>query len=137
MAQMALSGKDYVSGTFTAPDADTTYKIEFGKTFNHYLYFIEMTDESKADFVASSDTHVRTYAWMGVYPKPVLNNAEYGYGSYTFRYKPSTQEKSGSVTSAYTVASSYITNNVRALNADATNYFIRGYSYKYTVVSLD
>lgn len=131
------TGKDFVSGTFTCPDEDTTYKIQFGKTFSKYLFLIELSDDSKTALVNSGSSYARPFAYIGVYPKLGMNNLTVDYNIVPNRYKSSTNEVTIGNSSALTTTGTYIEGTVRAVNSNAANYFIRGYSYKYTVVSLD
>ena len=52
MAQMA-NGAQFVKGTFTAPNSGNRYTLEFGKTLSKYLFFIEMTDNSKTTLLGT------------------------------------------------------------------------------------
>ena len=136
MAQMP--GRYCESGTFTCPDSDTTYSITFKKQMNRYLYLIEMTDESKTAFLNSGQTSARAFTYHGLYPKPSLSNMTSDYANISTKYNGSTSTVTGAVTASYTTTSTYIRNNVRAINAaSSTNYYVRGYSYNYWIISLD
>ena len=76
MAQMAQGGARFLSGTFTVPsDASSPYVLPFGKTFNKYLFFIEMTDDSKSSLIGeTSITASKGYSMYGIYPNRTINN---------------------------------------------------------------
>ena len=132
------TGKDFVSGSFTCPDEDTTQTINFGKTFNNYLFIIEMTDESKSALVASGTTSTISIGFVGVYPKRTINGKTVASNEVSERYVASSNSTTSGSTSYITCSSTGLSANVRALiDATPQNNLIRGYSYNYTVVSLD
>lgn len=140
MAQMA-KGAEVIKGTFTTPD-ESTYTLSFGKTFQKYLYIIEMTDASKTMLMSSGINNQRTYAISGsVYPTPVINNSAPTHGYMTLRINPSTQQiQNIAAQELNTINGSSITLNNYAVDSAANNAryaLIRGYSYNYTIVSLD
>ena len=136
MAQMA--GKDFVTGTFTCPNEDTQIQIDFGKTFNHYLFILEMTDASKEALVESAASGTASIAFIGVYPKRTINNVTINSNEVSERYIASSNTQTSGATNVIACASTYLKANVRAITeATLQSYLIRGYSYNYTVVSLD
>lgn len=78
MGQMA-SGARFVKGTYTVPSSGTA-KLEFGKAFNKYMFFIEMADESKTILMNSGETGNRTFAVIGCYPMPSVDNTSPSFG---------------------------------------------------------
>ena len=138
IAQMGM-GKPFVKGTFTCPNSDTTQVINFGKTFGSYLFLIEMTDESKTALVASGRSETISTSFIGIYPKRITNNVTASANVLRISYIASTNSMtSGSTGSSFTCGSDSITGNVRDFTATSPYlYFMRGYSYKYTVISLD
>ena len=137
MEKMA-KGKKFVSGTFTCGE-ETTRRIEFGQTFNKYLYLLELTDESKQALIDSGISYTKTYAWAGIFPRCLINGKTSNANSIGFRYTPETDETITGSTGVITLQSDYFEGYVRALSVSTgpTNYLIRGYSYNYIVVSLD
>ena len=135
MAQMA-SGADFVKGTFTT-DASSPFTLSFGKTFSKYLYYIEMTDESKAALHNSGQTSAKMYACLGIYPKNKFNGNDYPYNAYaSYRVNPSTDEMSLSTSSAASdIDESSITLYNNALSGGA-NALYQGYSYNYYIVEI-
>ncbi len=134
------SGKEFVSGSFTCPDSNTTQVISFGKTFNKYLFFIEMAETSKATLVSSNVAYDKFYAIFGIYPLTSINNHENAVNMGSLRYKPSTDTlTSGTTSSSFTCTTTSITGNVRPVDqsSSAQHMLIRGYTYNYIVVSLD
>ena len=137
MAQMAR-GKDFITGTFTCPDSDTSFTIEFGKTFNNYLFLIEMTDAQKTALVNSGSSASLSIAFTGVYAKRSINNVNVAGNTLCHRYKASDGTQTSSSTSNLTCGTTSIKNNVRQTSASNPHInFIRGYSYNFIVVSLD
>lgn len=138
LAQMSR-GKDFVSGTFTCPtEGDSTITINFGKTFNKYLFFIEMTDASKQALVNSGASGTFSFGFVGVYPKRSINGKEVNGNEVGMRYVPSDDSTTSGSTSVITLSADNFTANIRNLSVTSPqNYLYRGYSYNYTVVSLD
>ena len=139
MAQMAqtIQGANYVKGTITTDSADR-YTISFGKTFASYLYYIEMTDDSKTALHNSGQNTARMYAFLGIYPKNKFNGNDYPYNSYaSYRVNPSTDEMSLSTSAqAYAIDGSSITMNNTAITASGANNMYKGYSYNYYIVEI-
>ena len=138
MAQMA-KGKDFITGTFTCPDADTTFTLNFGKTFNHYLFVIELSDDSKTALKNTGKSSQFSIGFVGIYPKMSINNVDVNANQLGQRYTPSTNATSSGSTSVLTTTNTSITGSVRGLDysGTTTSILIRGYTYKYTVISLD
>ena len=132
------TGKDFVSGTITCPNEDTQIQIDFGKTFNHYLFILEMTDDSKSALVASQTSGTASIAFIGVYPKRTINSVTVNSNMISERYIASSNTQTSGGTNVISCSSTYLKANVRAITeATLQSYLIRGYSYNYTVVSLD
>lgn len=139
MAQMAqaVQGANYAKGTFTTDD-NGTYTLSFGKTFSSYLYYIEMTDESKTALHNTGQNSARMYACLGIYPKNKFNGNNYPYNAYSaYRVNPSTDEMSLSTsTQASAIDGSSISFNNTAITASGANNLYRGYSYNYYIVEI-
>lgn len=139
MAQMSatIQGADYAKGTFTT-DTNGTYTLSFGKTFESYLYYIEMTDDSKTALKNTGHTSARMYACMGIYPKNKFDGNDYPYNAYAaYRVVPSTDEMSLSTSTQATAidGSSISFTNVADTGSGANNLY-RGYSYNYYIVEI-
>lgn len=134
MAMAAKGGADYVSGTFTAPSSGSSYALDFGKSFSSYMFLIEMTDDSKDDLINTGATGPRTFAFLGVYPAMAINNID-GYSVLVSRITPSTSALSTTYITSFVCSKSGIRLAVGG-TGNANNVY-NGYSYKYTVVSLD
>ena len=134
IAQMA-KGANFIKGTFTAPSGASSYTLNFGKTFNKYIYLVEMTEESKTALVNSGITAIRAFAWVGIWPNVSINNVAYASNSLYARYNPSTNETSGGVMSASSYSNSSITFAVSNLTSITTLF--EGYSYNYYIVEVD
>lgn len=134
MAAMA-SGAEVLKGTFTTNDS-YNYKIEFGKTFSKYMLLVEMTDGSKSELMASEQSSAKMYAFAATYPAPSVGNTNGANAFLSFRIVPTTSEvsQSSSTPAAIDGSSMTITNNAIGNGA---NVLYRGYSYNYTLVSLD
>lgn len=133
--QMASSGKNFISGTFTTNN-ETPWRIPFGKTFNNYMYMIEMTDESKTELSNSGQTSAKMYACCGIYPAPVFGNNSLEKQIISYRVNPSNSELSTSASSIVTCSNNQIEINNNTIGSGA-NVLYKGYTYKYIIVSLD
>ena len=133
LAQMA-SGKQFISGTVTATGTSCT--ISFGKSYSNYLFLVEMTADSKSELMDSGRTNVISFAWFGIHPERKINNIENGAKQTAVRIKPATSEMSNSI-SGGTMTDSSISFNVADLSATSPTSMRTGYSYNYTIVSLD
>lgn len=134
------TGKEFVSGSFTCPDSNTTQVISFGKTFNKYLFLIEMTESSKTALINSGVAYDKSYAFFGLYPITSINNHDASVNAASLRYKPSADSlSSGTTGSALTCTDTSITGIVRPVDhsSSAQHLLIRGYTYNYIVISLD
>ena len=136
MAQMA-KGKDFVTGTFTAPSELGSKKIEFGKKINRYLFIIEADDSSKTSIMNSAETGQKGFAYIGVYPNRVINNTDVAANTEVMRVVPSTGVASSTTTQGFTLTDEYIQVIVRDIATNNTTAFYYGLTYKYTIVSLD
>lgn len=138
MAQMAqtIQGANYASGTFTTGNT-STYTLEFGKTFSKYLYYIEMTDDSKTALKNSEQTSAKMYACLGIYPRNEFDENLYPYDAYAaYRVVPSSDEMSLSTSAqASAIDGSSITLTNNAISSGANNLY-RGYSYNYYIVEM-
>lgn len=133
MAQMA-SGKQFVTGTVTA--TGTTCTISFGKSFSSYLFVVEMTDASKTELMNSGSANVSPFAWFGLYPKREINNSQNDIRWALARIRPSTGEMSSNVAEGR-MTDSTITFSVTDISVSSPGSMRTGYSYNYTIVSLD
>ena len=134
MTQMT-SGAQYIKGTFTIPsNGSGAYTIDFGKTFASYLFLIEMTDDSKTMLMNTGITSARTFAFIGTYPIPRINNSNDNYVAMCKRVSPSTGECGATYISTMTCSSTSISNPCGSTNN--ANYFYRDYSYNYYIVEI-
>lgn len=134
MAQMA-SGAQFIKGNFTT-DTSSTHTISFGRTLSKYLYYIEMTDDSKAALHNSGQTSAKMYACLGMYPANGFNGSSAPNWYMSYRANPSTNEISSSSTAvASAISNSSITLGLNAITGGANSLY-RGYSYNYYIVEI-
>lgn len=134
MGAMA-SGADFIKGSFTTGNA-SGYLISFGKTFSKYIYFVEMTEESKATLMASGQDAAKMVACCGIYPRVMVSDVPVANGFVSYRVNPTTSSTSQS-TSA--VPSSIDNTSIVLPNSAITggsNSLYRGYSYNYYIVEI-
>lgn len=136
---MAMAGgAQFVKGTFTVPnDSSNYYTLEFGKTFQSYLFLIEMDDASKTALLATGINGNRIYAEQGIFPMPLINNTTPS-NMYVFeRINPSTQAVSATYGSGgiNTVSQTSIKFSCNIVTADQS-YLYRGYTYSYYIVEI-
>lgn len=130
LAGMA-SGARFVKGTYTIPD-NGSFVINFGKTFSKYLFYIEMTDESKAALIDTGKTSSRTFAAFGVYPEMEIGNV-IGNSNLGSRITPSSKALSEGHFSA-TKSSNSI--ELPTGGTGNSNVFYWGYTYNYYIVEI-
>lgn len=130
------SGAEVIKGTFTTPNSGDYYTFNFGKTLNTYLFLVEMTSDSKTELINSGQTVVRTFAFVGIYPKRSINNSEVSNCVLIQRYNPSNGDADGSSLSTVALSNSSIEFPMTQIGG-AANYIYCGYSYNYTIVSLE
>lgn len=131
MAQMA-SGADFAKGTFKVPNSGT-YTLNFGKTFNKYLYIVEMTDDSKTDLINTGVNASRSFAVIGVYPSMKIDNTD-GYSDLVSRINPSTKALSENHMGNVVHTTSSIQFPVGS--TASANYLYYEYSYNYYIVEM-
>ena len=132
---LMASGAEVIKGTFTTPDSGNSYTLNFGKTLNAYFFLVEMTSDSKTALINSGQTAVRTFAFIGVYPKRSINNSVASDCVMIQRYNPSNGNADGYAVSNVALSNSSIEFSVTSIGN--ANYMYRGYSYNYTIVSLE
>lgn len=138
LAQMAASGKSFISGTVTAPAAIGTCTIDFGRTSNNYLFIIEATTASQETILDCGEAADKAYAWYGAYPTPGVGalSTPINY-TVAWRVKPSTSVLTNSITSVPILANDSISIASRAITSSNPNNMYYGLSYNYTIVFLD
>ena len=134
---LMASGAQFVKGTFTTPDSGTTYTLDIGKSFSKYLYYIEMTDDSKTALHNSGQTSAKMFALIGAYPKFSFNNNDTnGAGYLSYRVIPSSNTIDRSANAIPTsIDESSITFGLAAITGGANNMY-RGYTYNYYIVEI-
>ena len=130
------SGADFVKGTFTT-DTAYTYKVDFGKTFSKYLYYIEMTDDSKTALMNSGQSSAKMFACFGVYPPTEFDSSHSAAANYmSYRIKPSDSTiDCSSSAAANQIDGSSVTLGLTGITGGANSLY-REYSYNYYVVEI-
>lgn len=129
------SGAEYVKGSFTVPESVSNYTIDFGKTFNKYLFLIEADEDSKTAILNSDVDANKTYAMIGIFPTPLISSYTFPSNASTFRINPSTKLlTSGSPNVTATSTSLQIT--CSSLTGSSANVLYRGLTYNYYVVEI-
>ena len=129
------SGADYIKGSFTTGNT-SGHRISFGKTFSKYIYFVEMTEESKATLMASGQDAHKMVACCGIYPRVMVGDVPVVNGFASYRVNPTTSATSQSTSAAL---SSIDNTSIVLPNSAITggsNSLYRGYSYNYYVVEI-
>lgn len=138
IAQMA-NGADFVKGTFTVPsDASSPYIVSFGKTFEKYLFYVEMIDEDKETLTGlTSISGQRGYGFVGMYPDFEINEQKDNQSALVHTIAPSTGTASRTSANFNQYGSStqlgLICGNI---STNASGRVYQGYSYKYYVVEI-
>lgn len=130
-------GAEFISGSFTIPSNDTSFTFDFGKTFNKYLYVIELADDSKTALMNSGVTGDRLYGAVGVYPQLAIGNVGIDNYGLAYRIKPAsaTSTPIASYSIFTEITGSSMTVRVGTINA-GTYYLIQGYTYNYFIVEI-
>ena len=138
VSEIQTTGKEFITGSFTVASNAQTHRLSFGKTFNKYLAYIEMSDSSKTALINSGSTLYLGFAFVGSYPASSINGTSQEYKAIS-QYRPSSNNTSSSIpANGPTFASSYIENsvvNVGSAQSTDTAKFLAGYTYNYCVVS--
>ena len=135
LAAMA-KGAEVIKGTFTVPDGGVNYTLNFGKSFNSYLFLIELDGDGKTAVINSGSTYARAFAYIGAYPRKSINNTE-AESILVDRYNPSSSEASyGALTGTQLSVNSITLNTIGITGSGATS-LVKGLTYNYTIISLD
>ena len=135
MAQMA--GSNVIKGSFT-PQIDGTgwQTINFGKTLNRYVVYVEMTDQGKANLLQeiSGTTNNRAIGFLGTKWTAVDSSNDTAI-TYVERLNGS-----GVLSNGY--ISSYRFNNdnyqmEKATVSGGAGYVYIGYTYNYMIIPID
>ena len=137
LAQMAQSGANFVKGTFTVPsDASTPFTFDFGKSFEKYLFYIEISDEGKEDIIEETYAGRRAYAFTGNYPNAKLSEQITNpYNGIAYNYASSNQTPNYSQVN-FNLTDHSITYTCGAFSANNASMFIKGYTYNYYIVEI-
>lgn len=135
MAQMA-SGANFVKGTFTVPSIGSSYTLNFGKTFSKYMFFIEMTNDSKTALLQIGATSARAFFVEGIYPSPSVNNVQGTNVTLVCRVTPSTGEITYGQNNIFIKGIDDTHIDFAAGGTGNTNAFYNGYSYNYYIVEI-
>ena len=136
MSQMAQSGANFTSGSFTiTSNATNPYVLEFGKTFSKYIFYIEATGESKQQLYDTSLSGRRCYASVGHYPKTEINNTQNNKIAFAWTYVPSTGAV-GNTESDITATDSTISFPCINISQNNQNALIRGLTYNYFICEI-
>ena len=136
MAQMA-SGAQFIKGSFTVPsDSGSIYTLNFGKSFNKYLIFIEATAESKTQIINSGYSGNRTFGYVGFYPCIEINNTTDEYNTMAQTINPSTGVLSAGGFKGTTMTNSSFTYVAVSLNSAGSFYLLQGLTYNYYIVEI-
>lgn len=130
------TGANYVKGTITAISSDGYTIINFGKTLNSYLFFIEVTDESKITIINSNVNRNRAYYFWGFYPKTEINNITHDYNATVLQINPSTNTTNVASILSFESSPTNIRVVTRALDATAGNCFYHNLTYNYYIVEI-
>lgn len=138
MMQMVTRGAEFVTGSFTVPaDYTGTFTLDYGKTFESYLLLIELTDTSKTALSSSGSSNASTFCYLGLYPAREVNNSIYSTSIFVLTYKPSTESFSNSSAGVSLLTGSSFSATVKDVSESASMRLLKGYSYNYTIISLD
>lgn len=134
-----LKGAEVIKGSFTVPaNGVNNYKIEFGKSFDKYIYIIEMTEESKLQLMQTGINANKGYARLGIYQPFSIDSISPSKTTHlSFRCNPSEGTVMATTATANGIDSSSIAIAMGAVTTNSTNILYNGYSYNYTIVSLD
>ena len=132
-------GAEVLKGSFSVPaDYTGNYIINFGKSFSRYIYIIEMTDESKTALAQTGENNNKTYARLGLYPPFEIEGLRPNNSSHmSTRINPSTQAIMSTVATTNGISSYAIAIATGDVTQTSANLLYLGYSYNYTIISLD
>lgn len=128
---------DYVAGTFTVGDNEVSHTISFGKSFDSYLFIVELTDESKTTVMNSGINANKAFAFIGIYPNVQVGNEEVSGSTFVFRVNPSSGSAASTYISGFERTASTLKQYCSALSESNQNMYYKGLTYKYAALSLD
>ena len=134
------TGAEFVKGSFTVGDNDTSHTINFGKTFSKYLFIIEADTESKETILNTGLSSSRAYMSICIFPGVKIASDNVDYQIIVERIKPS--DSSLTITNKtsstyYTLSDSSITIKCYAVtNTNAPDYLYQGLTYNYYVFEI-
>ena len=133
------NGARFVKGSIAIPSIEYNplYTIDFGATFDEYLFYIEMDETSKTQLMNSGQTGDRQYALLYKYTTPIIGNQPESEYKFSYRIKPSTSAFSATGTNVG------VLDNISTTSLDIwvrpignTYAFYPGYTYNYYVVEI-
>lgn len=132
-------GAEVVKGSFTVVnDGSAWEQIQFPKTINRYLYYIEMDEDSKEALMQSGINGNRSYACFGIYPMIDIEDVAQPSVTSAFRVNPSTKVPGTVSTGDYVKNMSNTGFEMAKGNYNSGVYYVYyGSTYNYTIVSLD
>ena len=137
IAQMA-SGAKFVKGTFTVPnDNSSSYTINFGQSFDKYMFYVEMTEDSKTDLLGTEIDGSRAFMLFGTSITPNCKGYTYNNNFLAYRVNPSTKATSYSGNNPKGIDNSSMSLPSYDVSASATNALFKGYTYNYYIVEIN
>ena len=134
---MGMGSSNVIKGTFTCPDSGTSYTVDFGKTLNDYLIYIEMTEASKSVLIASGENGYRTFVALTKRYLPVINNLTMSDYKFMFRYDPTANTSSPTYSTALPLTCNDSSFTISISSFGTAYSFYKGCSYNYVICPLD
>lgn len=138
MALMA-NGAEVIKGSFTVENDGSVYKrVQFPKTINKYLYYVEMDENSKEALMQTGINGNKAYACFGIYPMIDIEDVTQPFVSSAFRINPSTKTPGVISTSDYVKNIDNTGFEIQQGTYSSGVYYVYyGSTYNYVIVSLD
>ena len=134
---LMASGANYAKGTIEIGAGWYNYDFQFGKTFNKYIYYFEMTDESKTALKNSGSTATdNVFAFMGAYPTFNIDSTPATTTSMRTSLKVSTSDVDRGVTTDGVRSCGPTSMQLMCRDVKTRFAFYKGYTYNYYIVEI-
>lgn len=134
LMRLMASGVEVIKGTFTV--TENSFELTFGKSFNRYVVFIEMTDASIGDLIDAAQTSNKMYTYCGVYGvKSVNGYTPASNAALPYRYNGSSV--SAAANSNLELYPDKLTTYAVLITTNSANNLYIGYTYNYYILPID
>ena len=129
------SGANFVKGSFTVPNSGASYSVDFGKSFDRYIFLIEADEDARETIIDSGLDASKAFAVIGTHPVLNINNVDVNFGEALARINPATSAVAmGSA--KWGTTSSRINVGIAPLTGSTPSALYHGLTYNYYVFEI-